>query len=135
MVCCLNFLLPACKYVLLAGDFNIDLLHASSQQEKYNNLLTDFQLVQHIHQRADESIIFYTYIVLPEHFSVYSVSQAIGVSDHRIQIVNFDIIVPQLTVPSCLVRLFRKCCWDDVYACLSYSPWFVLRVLDDIDDM
>ena len=44
----LSQLFVSCKYVLLAGDFNIDLLHASSSRERYHDLLIDFQLVQHI---------------------------------------------------------------------------------------
>ena len=41
----LSQLFVSCKYIQLAGDFNIDLLHASSFREGYHNLLIDFQLV------------------------------------------------------------------------------------------
>ena len=41
----LSQLFVSCKYVQLAGDFNIDLLHASSFTEGYHDLLIDFQLV------------------------------------------------------------------------------------------
>ena len=41
----LSQLFVSCKYVLLAGDLNIDLLCASSSRERYSNILTDFQLI------------------------------------------------------------------------------------------
>jgi len=67
-------LFGSCKYVLLACDFNIDLLLVSSPQEKYNNLLNWF-LTCSAYQRVDKGIIFFLYIhwsfiVLLGHFSV-----------------------------------------------------------------
>ena len=67
--------------------------------------------------------------------SMSNVSQSIGVSDHRIQIVDYKIVPTHITVPSHFVHSLNKCCWDDVRSCLSRTLWSVLNIFDDIDDI
>ena len=136
MDCCLSYLF-FCKYVLLAGDFNIDLLHASSFRERYHDLLIDFQLVQHIQDPTRVSVSSSTlidYVMCSQDISVSNVIQATGVSDHRIQIVEFKIVTKQITIPSHLVHSLSKCCWD-VCSCLSRALWSVLNIFDYTDGM
>ena len=64
-----------------------------------------------------------------------SVIQATGVSDHRVQVVDFEIAFQHNSVPSHCVRSFKKCCWDDVRSYLSTAPWSVLNIFNDINDM
>ena len=74
-------------------------------------------------------------VMCSQDISVSNVSQSIGVSDHRIQIVDFKIVPTHITVPSCFVCSLNKCCWDDVRSCLSHAQWSVFNIFDDIDDM
>ena len=61
--------------------------------------------------------------------------QAVGVSDHRVQIAEFDISISRNAPEFRSVRAFRRCCWDEVKSCLSNVPWSVMELFDDIDDM
>ena len=135
----LHTLLPqlfACsQYVILAGDFNIDLL---KRQAAYSDCLLDFQLVQLIQGSSRVSVLSSTlidHILCSSNFKVTKVLQAIGVRDHRIQIAEFDISVELGASPVRSVRAFRRCCWDDVKSCLSDAPWSVMELFDDINDM
>lgn len=77
------------------------------------------------------------HVLCSQHISVSRprVIQAVGVSDHCVQIVDFKMASPQVTVPSQFVRSVTKCCWDDVHSYLSHAPWSVLGIFDDINDM
>lgn len=127
-----------CKYVMLAGDLNIDLLRSSSSQQHYSDLLVDFQLVQHVQEPTRVSSLSSTlidHVLCSRDISVISVIQATGVSDHRVQVVDFEIAFQHNSVPSCCVRSFKKCCWDDVRSYLSTAAWSVLNIFNDINDM
>ena len=81
--------------------------NASSFRERYHDLLIDFQLVQHIQEPTRVSASSSTlidHVMCSQDISVSNVTQATGVSDHRIQIVEFRIAPTQITIPSCLVR-------------------------------
>ena len=93
----LHTLLPqlfACsQYVILAGDINIDLLKS---QASYSDCLLDFQLVQLVQGSSRVSVLSSTlidHILCSSNFKVIKVLQAIGVSDHHVQIAEFDISV------------------------------------------
>ena len=74
-------------------------------------------------------------MVCSSYFAVTRVLQAIGVSDHRVQIVELDVSILRQAPEVRYVRAFRKCNWDDVKYCLSTAPWSVMEVYDDVNDM
>ena len=75
------------------------------------------------------------HVLCSQDISLTSVMQATGVSDHHVQVVDFEITFQHNSVPSRCVCSFKKCCWDDVCSYLSTAPWSVLNIFDDIDDM
>ena len=135
----LHTLLPqlfACsQYVILAGDFNIDLLKS---QAAYSDCLVDFQLIQLVQGPSRVSVLSFAlidHILCSSNFKMLNVLQAIGVSDRRVQIAEFDIFVDRGVLQFRSVRAFRRCCWDDVKSCLSNALWSVMELFDDINDM
>ena len=63
--------------------------------------------------------------------------QTCGVSDHHVQIVNFD-HSPLLATPRVYqIRAFRKCDntdWDHICEALHTAPWHVMSIFDNIND-
>ena len=89
--CVLSQLLLHTNHIILAGDFNINLLGNSGPVIDYMNLLSDFGLLQHV---SEPTCISKTSNTLIDHvisstplLATNSV-QAVGISDHRIQIVD-----------------------------------------------
>ena len=68
-------------------------------------------------------------------FTASRVLQAVGVSDHHVQIAGFDISVSRNAPEFRFVRVFRGCCWDEVKSCFSNAPWSVMELFYDIDVM
>ena len=83
---------PHVKYLIVAGDFNIDLKSNSSISKEYRNLLDDFCLTQHI---SEPSRVSHGSATLIDHISgsdqlpVIRSYQAVGLSDHYMQGVDF----------------------------------------------
>ena len=73
------------QYVILADDFNIDLL---KRQAAYSVCFLDFPLVQLVQGPSRVSVLSSTtlidHILCSSNFKVIKVLQAIGVSDHRV---------------------------------------------------
>ena len=67
--------------------------------------------------------------------SVLDIKQAIGLSDHRVQILDLNIVVQRPPNSFCWVRPLRKCSWSSVWDCLSSTPWSVMEMYDDPNDM
>ena len=65
---------------------------------------------------------------------VSNVTQALGISDHNMQVVDFDI--PMLPPSSCQrwIRSFKKCDWNQLREVLRAIPWQMLDTFDKIDD-
>jgi len=61
-----------------------------------------------------------------------AVLQAVGVSDHRVQVVEVDVPVLRQAPETRRVRAFKKCDWD---SSLSNASWSVMEIFDDINDM
>ena len=61
-------------------------------------------------------------------------TQAVDVSDHHLQLLNFDIPVLRVPPRFLWVRSFRKCQWDQLRDSLCSAPWDIMTMLDDIDD-
>ena len=90
---------PYVKYLIVAGDFNIDLKSNSSISREYSNLLHDFCLTQCISEPSKVSCGSATLI---DHISgsnqlpAIRSYQVVGLSDHHIQGVDFEApIYPQ----------------------------------------
>ena len=71
---------------MMAGDFNVNLLVSGGATQVYLDLLTDFQLIQHIKDPTrvcgvSETLIYH--IFGTGCFNVSNVTQALGVSDYR----------------------------------------------------
>ena len=67
-------------------------------------------------------------------FNVSNVTQALGVSDHRMQAVDFNIPPLQSSGRQCWIRSFKKCDWNQLKAVLHAIPWNLLDTFDSIDD-
>ena len=84
------------QYVILAGDFNIDVLNESAAKDQYFNLLSDFQLTQLVDSPSrvtEYSSSLVDHVLCSPSVCVSSVAQATGLSDHRAQIADFAITV------------------------------------------
>ena len=126
------------RHIVLAGDLNINLMNDCSATANYQNILSDFQLTQFVpgpSRVTDLSSTLIDHILCTSSISVLDVKQAIGLSDHRVQILDLDIMVQRPPNSFCWVRPFRKCSWSSVGDCLSSAPWSVMEMYDDPDDM
>jgi len=125
------------KYFIIAGDFNIDLQSSLSTSNEYKNLLDDFCLTQHIvapSRVCDSSATLIDHISSSNQFSVTHSCQAVGLSDHYMQCVDFRAPVCSQEVRKMWICSFRKCDWDKLRETLRYAPWHVISTFDDIDD-
>ena len=134
----LSKLLLVSRHVVLAGDLIIDMKSTCAATTNYQNLLSDFNLVQHVtgpSRVTDTSSTLIDHIVSTPIVSMLSVKQAIGLSDHCVQITDIDVVMQRPSVTFCWLRPFRRCCLDDVRGCLSSAPWSTMEIYDDPDDM
>ena len=125
------------KYLILVGDFNIDLLHDSATQSVYSHLLSDFNLCQQVtgpSRVSTHSATLIDHVVSSHSLCVTQSIQTTGVSDHRVQIVDFNFPICKRNPGVMWVRSFRKCDWDQVRIDLASAPWSVMSVYDDLDD-
>ena len=92
----LSRLLLSVRHVILAGDVNINLFADSAAKAGYNDLLINFRMRQLILEPSrvtDTSSILIDHIICTVHLPVLNIQQAVGLSDHRVQIVDFDIVI------------------------------------------
>ena len=87
---------------MVAGDFNVNLLVSRGASKEYLDLLSDYQLTQYIKKPTricalSETLIDHIYGT--KCLDVSNVTQALGISDHSMQVVDFDI--PMLPPSSC----------------------------------
>ena len=133
----LDKLFSCVKNVILAGDFNIDLHNGSSITNRYVSLLSDYGLSQHILQPTRVSLQSSTlidHVICTNDISVLSSLQAVGLSDHRVQLVDFDVLTQQHESRIMWIRSFRQCQWAELKDSLSSAPWHLMSLFDDIDD-
>ena len=126
------------NHLIIAGDFNIDLLATSGICVTYINLLSDLHLVQYVSQPSRITPISSTlidHIITSPNLTVNSMSQTVGLNDHPIQVLDIDNISLVKTEKSVMyVRSLHRCDWDDVQKSLHTAPWYVMDIFDDIDD-
>ena len=127
------------QHFILAGDFNINLFDGSNTQSEYMNLLSDFNLVQHVTEPThvcsiSRSATLIDHLIGSEVLNVALSIQAVGIRDHRVQIVDFDVTVCRRAPREIWVHSFKKCNWDQVRESLATAPWNVMSIYDDLDD-
>ena len=119
-------------YYYCWGFFNIDLLKDSISRNKYCDLLCDYHLTQLIDNPTRVSQYSATLIddtLCTPDIPVHSVSQATGLSDHRIQLVDFLVSVQCPVSTHRWVRSFQNCDWEAVRRDLNLIPWSNLIIL------
>ena len=125
-------------HLIIAGDFNIDLLATSSVIVSYSNLLSDLHLVQHFSQPSritSTSSTLIDHVITSPNVVVNSAIETVGLSDHLMQALDISkvqLIKPMKTVMH--VRSLRHCDWDAVREYLRTAPWHVMDIFDDIND-
>ena len=125
------------KHVILAGDFNIDLHNDSSITNEYASLLSEYGLLQHILQPtrvSPHSSTLIDHVICTNDISVLNSSQAVGLSDQRVQLVDFDVPTQQYESRVMWIRSFHRCRWAELRDSLSSAPWHLMSMFDDIDD-
>ena len=81
------------KHFIIAGDLNINLLADSAIKAQYLSLLEDFYLVQLLSEPTrvtSNSSTLIDHIITTKQTSTLRMVQTCGVSDHCVQIANFD---------------------------------------------
>ena len=123
---------PHVKYIIVAGDFNIDLKSNLSISKKHRNLFDDFCLIQHISEpsrmsRASATLIDHISSSNCNQLPVVHLHQAVGLSDHYrcIQCVDFEVPIHPQEVRTMWICSFQKCDWDKLHEALSYAPWCI----------
>ena len=112
----------------MASDFNINLLDGSNTQSEYMNLLSDFNLVRHVSEPTrvcsiSRSATRIDHVISSEVLNVSLSTQAVGISDHRVQIVDFDVTICRRVPREIWLRSFKKCNWDQVRESIATAPW------------
>ena len=127
------------KHIVIVGDININLFASSTAGiSSYTDLLSDFQLSQHVTaptRVTESSATLIDHLLTTPSLAVSRSYQTIGLSDHCCQVLEVDIPVVRPPVHYVSVRSFRKCPWDEVKQSLSTAPWHVMDIYDDINDM
>ena len=80
------------------------------------------------------SATFIDYISSSNQFSVAHSCQAVGLSDHYIQSVDFKALVCSQEARTMWLHSFQKCDWDKLQETLCYAPWHVISTFDDNGD-
>jgi len=133
----LSMLLLCTQHIIIAGDLNIDLLRDSALKNKYCDVLCDHHLTQLIDSPTrvtDYSATLIDNTLCTPDIPVCSVSQAVGLSDHRIQLVDFQASVQSPVSNYRWVQLFRHFDWRLVKADLKLIPWSDMEQFNNIED-
>ena len=134
----LSMLSLSTRHIVLAGDINIDLFRESSINSKHCDILSDFGLVQLVNgpsRVTDVSATLIDHVLCSSDVSILRSVQAVGLSDHRIRIVELDIDIQRCHNVCRNVRSFRKYNCDGIRDCLANAPWSVMSIFDDVDEM
>ena len=114
------------KYIMMAGDFNVDLLSTNNSVTlDYVNLLADFNLSQHIIKPSrvcNHSATLIDHIIGSSSLQVSGVGQAIGLSDHNVQLTDFNIPILKRAPRAMMVRSFNRCDWEGLKDVLDSVP-------------
>ena len=105
-------LLSNAKYVIIAGDFNINSLDSPSIQRDYVNLFSDFQFLQYVAEPTrvtDLSATLIDHMLTSSPLCVTTCTQAVGLSDHQSQLLEVVIPVVRNLPRHITIRSFHNC--------------------------
>ena len=125
------------KYIVIAGDFHIDLLSPSTITTVYSEFLSDYNSTQHIVEPSrvtstSETLI--DHILTTPNIVAYSMCQSVGLSDHLVQFLDVKSVVIRHKPFILSIRPFCKCDLDAIREALASTPWHVMDTFDDLDD-
>ena len=114
-----NHVLSLCTQhiIIIAADLNINLLKDSVLKNKCCDLLCDYHLTQlkdNPTRVSEYSTTLIDHTLCTPDIPVHSVSQVTGLSDHRIQLVDFLVSVQHPVSTHQWVQSFRNCDWEVV---------------------
>jgi len=70
------------------------------------------------------------YVIASKDISVSGVQQLCGLSDHKVQIANFELKIMKCPPNIRYIRSFRMCDWGKLHS----APWHTMDIFDDIND-
>ena len=104
-------LFSSAKYIIMAGDFNLDLLSTgNSVSQQYGDLLFDFDLLQHVKESTcvcNLSATLIDHVTGSSSLLISGMTQTVGLSDHNVQIVDFNIPVLKCAPRTMIVWSFK----------------------------
>ena len=110
--------------IIFVGDLNIDLFSSGGSSSRYDNLLADFYLTQHVvgaSHATDTSSTLIDHIFACSHISVLRSTQTCGLSDHKVQIVNLDYSFNKISPRVQHIHSLRNYHWDELLRIGLYS--------------
>jgi len=74
------------------------------------------------------------HVIASKDISVSGVQQLCGLSDHKVQIANFELKTMRCPPNIRYIRSFRTCDWEKLRGALRSAPWHTMNIFDDIND-
>ena len=71
----------------------------------------------------------------PVSLCVTTCTQAVGLSDHRSQLLEVAIPVVRNLPRHITIRSFHNCPWGKIRDTLNTAPWQVMDIYDDVNDL
>ena len=125
-------------FILMAGDFNINLMvNNNTVTKEYIDLLADFQLTQHLSSPtrvSGSSATLIDHVISTITLSVSNIFQTAEITDHLMQVVDFSVSPSRSPSRLMWVRSFKKCDWPALRASLDSAPWHLMDLFHDLDD-
>ena len=128
------------KTIMLAGDFNCDVLSTSSRQTRLlEEIIEEFQLIQVIQDptRVTNNSSTLIDLILCSEAGLISNAKSLPcrVSDHHLVYCEMSVHSSKPPVRFVTTRHLHKCDPSDIIQDLSRAPWQVLETFDDLDDV
>ena len=128
------------KTIMLAGDFNCDMLSMSSRQTRLlNEIIEEFQLIQVIQDptRVTNNSSILIDLILCSEAGLISNAKSLpcSLSDHHLVYCVMSVHSSKPPVKFVTTRHLHKCDPSDIIPDLSKAPWQVLETFDDLDDV
>ena len=128
------------KSIMLAGDFNCDMLSMSSRQTHLlNEIIDEFQLIQVVQDptRVSNNSSILIELILCSEAGLISNARSLpcSLSDHHLVYCEMSVHHSKPPVRFVTTRLLYRCDQSDLIQDLSRVPWQVLETFDDLDDV
>ena len=110
---------------------------SGGETKEYLDVFADFQLTQHMKdpsQVCDLSVTLIDHVIGSNCFAAVNITQALGISDHRVQAIDFNILISRSPPRQCWIRSFKKFDWEQLMGVLHAVPWNLLDTFNSIDD-